>query len=598
MNFKDVYGELKRRNVFKAALAYLVVSWIILQVISIVFPMLNIPGFISKSILVILILGFPLWVIFAWIYEVTPEGLRKTKKVSRHHSITAETSNKFNKIILGALAIAIVLLGANLYSNYSTTTSEEINPGSSITKISTNSLESEEKSIAVLAFADMSPDKDQEYFSDGISEEILNYLAKNPELKVISRTSSFSFKGENTDIREIGQKLNARYILEGSVRKADSTFRITAQLIHVDDGAHLWSETYDRKMDDIFKIQDEIAEAVTRNLEASLLGIKIASVDPEAYNNYLQAKSLRNQFTLEAIKKADDLIDKAIEIDSNYAPSWYIKAKITANLFELEYKAANKDHIEKIVHFLNTAIDLDPKYPEPYVFLAEIENFKGNVEVSKSLMRKALDLDRNNSYAWRALAMDPTVPLDQRFEFMKKAMISDPLNFVNHFYLTWLHFEAGNYEEALEALNINISHYPNAVQSYVFKAELLGLQGKYEEAFVALEKETDKRQKLYGRTILLIKQGKEQEGLIAIKKFADEYSENPPFYAMAQFYALLNEPQMAYEWLDKTLENSPGSIVNIRWDPYLDNLRGSARFKTFVKKANLPEIKPVNIQVD
>lgn len=219
-----------------------------------------------------------------------------TKNVVPEHSITNKTSNRLNYVIIGSLVIAIALLTYSIASQkqvVSESNLESISEGASESLISNEIVTAvaTAKSIAVLAFADMSPEKDQEYFSDGISEEILNLLAKVPDLKVISRTSSFSLKGKGLDIKEIGKKLHVNHVLEGSIRKSGNTFRITAQLINVTTGAHIWSETYDRNMEDIFKIQDEIATKVTQQLRVSLLGIPLTSTtaNTEAYKLYLQA---------------------------------------------------------------------------------------------------------------------------------------------------------------------------------------------------------------------------------------------------------------------------------------------------------------------
>ena len=264
MNFKNYIKELKRRNVIKSALAYVVVSWVTIQVMSIVLPTIEAPAFVMKLLLVVLIMGFPLWIVFAWVYEITPEGIKKTTTINPDESITPETSNRLNKIIIGALGVAIVLLAINLFKGNGAASQTVVEDSVDETTV-------DDKSIAVLAFADMSPEKDQEYFSDGISEEILNLLAKVPELKVISRTSSFSYKGKDQDVKKIGEELHVGHVLEGSVRKSGNTFRITAQLINTLTGAHIWSETYDHEMQDIFEIQDRIAAVVTNQLKVTLL---------------------------------------------------------------------------------------------------------------------------------------------------------------------------------------------------------------------------------------------------------------------------------------------------------------------------------------
>lgn len=280
---------------------------------AIIIPAFELPGSLLRISIIILSVCFPLWLIFSWIYEITPEGIKKTKSVLPERSIAGQTSNQLNYIIIIGLVIALGLLIKNSISTQASPVAED-----SITEVAND------KSVAVLAFADMSPEHDQEYFSDGISEEILNLLTKVPELKVISRTSSFSYKGMEVTIKKIGQELNVSHILEGSIRKSGNTFRITTQLIDATNGTHVWSETYDRNMQDIFKVQDEIATNVTQQLKISLLGTELSStpIDTNAYNLYLQARQLNLQSSSEGNANAFKLIRESMDIDSTYAPAW------------------------------------------------------------------------------------------------------------------------------------------------------------------------------------------------------------------------------------------------------------------------------------
>jgi len=360
MNIKFYIQELKRRNVIKAALAYLVVAWVITQVVATVFPLFGAPQYMTKIVVFVLIIGFPLWLIFSWVYEITPDGIKRTVSIKPEESIAPETSNRLNKLIIGGLAIAILLLLYNMYKGPEATLSE--------TEELTETPVENDKSIAVLAFADMSPEKDQEYFSDGISEEILNLLAKIPDLKVISRTSSFSYKGKQQNIKKIGEELQVGHVLEGSIRKSGNTFRITAQLIKVSDGAHIWSETYDRDMTDIFKIQDEIATKVTQQLKVTILGngINAKVTNTEAYNLYLQAKQLHSQRSYNNSINAEKLIRQSIAIDSTYAPSWSLLSDIIYMITANYMKLPLEEGITTGKQAALKAIDLDPQYAFDY----------------------------------------------------------------------------------------------------------------------------------------------------------------------------------------------------------------------------------------
>ncbi len=244
------WGELKRRNVVRVTVAYVIVGWLILQLTDVLVPLLTLPEWAGRLIFLLLLVGFPLALFFAWAFELTPEGLKKGKDVDRSDSITHLTGRKLDFGIIGVLVVAVgFLLVDKIYLSEEDTAADEV-------------IATERQSIAVLPFVNMSPDPDQEYFSDGLSEEILNLLAKIPELKVIGRTSSFAFKGKNEDLRIIGEALGVNTLLEGSVRKSGDRVRITAQLIDVSDASHIWSETYNRTLDDIFAVQDDVAAAI------------------------------------------------------------------------------------------------------------------------------------------------------------------------------------------------------------------------------------------------------------------------------------------------------------------------------------------------
>jgi TolB-like protein/Flp pilus assembly protein TadD len=317
--------ELKRRNVFKVGAAYVVLAWLLAQVTDVFLEPFGAPDWVIKTVLLVLLIGFPLALFFAWAFELTPEGIKKEKDVDRSQSITSQTGRKLDFVIIFVLIMA---LGYFAYDKFvlepepsAAAASLEAEAGSE-----TPEPGSVDRSIAVLPFVNMSDDKGNEYFSDGISEEILNALAKVKELKVAGRTSSFAFKGQNQDLRQIGDTLGVEHILEGSVRKSGTKIRITAQLIQVDDGFHLWSDSYDRELTDIFAIQDEIANAILVQLKAHLLEeapqISTARTNSEAYDLYLLARQRMYERSGPNIQNAADLLDRAIALDPEYAPAY------------------------------------------------------------------------------------------------------------------------------------------------------------------------------------------------------------------------------------------------------------------------------------
>ncbi|NNE04399.1 MAG: adenylyl cyclase, partial [Xanthomonadales bacterium] len=309
--------ELKRRNVFKVGIAYAVVAWLILQVADVMIDNIGAPDWLFRAIVLVLALGFPLVLVFAWAFELTPEGIKREKDVDRSQSIAPQTGQKLNYAIMAVMALA---LGYFIWDKFSASAPEPVASASDEQVI--------DKSIAVLPFVNMSADENNEYFSDGLSEELLNLLAKVDGLKVAARTSSFKFKNSDDDIADIGQKLNVATILEGSVRKHGNQARITAQLIKVDDGFHLWSETYDRNLDNIFQVQDEIARAIVDALKLPLLGqdeqaVAASSASSfEAYDLYLLGRHHYRQVNEQGFKKAVEYFTRATDVDPDYAPAW------------------------------------------------------------------------------------------------------------------------------------------------------------------------------------------------------------------------------------------------------------------------------------
>jgi TolB-like protein len=306
----SLFEELKRRNVFRVGAAYVVVGWLIIQVVETIFPIYGIAESWIRLVITVLAIGLIPLLIFAWAFELTPEGLKKESDVDRTQSIAPHTGKKLDRTIMVVLALALVYFAVDKFvlnpqreaavqEQVAVQVEEAIQQGRTEALVESYG----DKSIAVLAFQDMSQDKDQEYLSDGIAEELLNLLAKIPDLRVISRSSAFSFKGQNLELTEIAERLNVAHILEGSVRKAGNKVRITAQLIEARSDTHLWSETYDRELDDIFAIQDEISATVVAQLKITLLGEapKTVEINSEAYALFLQARHLGQQFTVDTI---------------------------------------------------------------------------------------------------------------------------------------------------------------------------------------------------------------------------------------------------------------------------------------------------------
>lgn len=319
----DFFSELKRRNVFRVGAVYLAVSWLLTQIAGSLESAIGLPGWFDGMVVALLALGFPVAILLAWAFELTPDGLKRTAEVAAGDSIATKTGRRLDYVLLGAAALAIVVVAADRLAprkDAPTAVASGSAPAGAVL---------DDKSIAVLPFVDLSPEGDQEYFADGLSEELLNVLAQSQDLRVAGRTSSFAYKGRNVDLREIGEALGVAHILEGSVRKSGQRIRVTAQLIKASDGYHIFSDSYDRNLADIFAVQDDIAGKIGETLMARLSGDTAQETAPaalEAYDLYLLAR--QRIYTRESapMHEADELLDRALAIDPDYAPALAQKA--------------------------------------------------------------------------------------------------------------------------------------------------------------------------------------------------------------------------------------------------------------------------------
>lgn len=582
---KRIIQELQRRNVIKSALAYLVFAWIITQVASIILPTFGAPVYLVRTIIFILVIGFPFWLIFAWVYEITPDGIKKTVAVVPEESITPQTSNRLNKIIIGALAIAILLLIFNIFNQ------NQVAASTPMDNVLTETPE-QEKSIAVLAFADMSANKDQEYFSDGISEEILNLLAKLPNLKVISRTSSFSYKNKEQNIKKIGEELQVSHVLEGSVRKAGNTFRITTQLIDIKSGAHIWSETYDRNIEDIFKIQDEIAAKVIQRLKVTLLGNKFESttVNTDAYNLYLQAKQLRTQNSSEGNNNALKLIQESIAIDSLYAPAWALYSECVFDSAFSYVKISIEDAISIGKPAAQKAIELDPKFAIGYLRLADFENASWNFKKETELIQKAVVLDMHHPEVIKSQSNSQLTYGKKHLAIalQLKILDIDPLTALHHYNLGLFYWIDENYHKAEAALNHYLLLNPNSEIANNMMAQIQLSLNNPIKALEFVEKDTDPFWKLYRKSMVVYAMNNKPEADRLLNQLIAEWG-NDSWPNIAHVYAFRGNKDEAFKWLNLALENKDVSLLEILNYPEIKILWGDPRWNKFINKLGLPE---------
>jgi TolB-like protein/tetratricopeptide (TPR) repeat protein len=546
---KSLLGELKRRNVFKVGVAYAVVAWVIAQVLDVASSNFAVPEWFTKIVLIMLVLGLPVALLLSWAYEVTPEGVKKTAEVDKAKSITPKTGAKINKVIAVGLALALAFI---VYDKW-------LAPGAGP---GVREAEAGQASIAVLPFADLSPKGDQGYFADGISEEILNVLAQIPSLKVAGRTSSFTFKGKNEDLREIAEQLGVKYVLEGSVRKDNDRVRITTQLISAADGFHLWSKTYDRELTDIFTVQDEISKAVADALEIQLgIGDQPAihkiTVNPESYSIYLRARQALHERTGEALGQARSLFETAVILAPDFSEGWSALAR-TYSLLPF-YQFGEDDPFKlmgKGKSAAKKALALNPGNAEAYSALANLSIRLMEWDDAALANAKAEALAPNDAEIANFIGdfYRNTGDLPNAIKWEQHAFDLDPLHEVNARDLATAYLIAGDNESALKYALVAEKLAPDSVYPMQIKAFALANGRRFKDADALLEAGRAKREQnpfifLQTEAFVAIREGKRKEALGFLEKMG-EMAEQGTGYAgiLYIYYMYLGETEQGVKW--------------------------------------------------
>jgi TolB-like protein/DNA-binding winged helix-turn-helix (wHTH) protein/Flp pilus assembly protein TadD len=454
-----------------------------------------------------------------------------------------------------------------------------------------------DKSIAVLPFADMSPARDQEYFSDGLTQQLIDDLAKVSGLKVIGWSSAFQLKGKNEDLRDVGRKLNVANVLEGSVRHEGNHVRITAELIKADNGFQLWSQTYDREIADIFAVQDEIARAATQALQVKLLGgngqpvaANLRSANPEAYQAYLQAEYFGGRGpSKKDFGKALTYADTAIKLDEEYAPAWALRASV-------QNMMAESGLIDPTEGFRNArddaerAIALDPTLASAYLALAATQIScdwdwdAANTSITKAeaLEPGSVEVLRMRSYLSRILGN-----LDQAIQLYEQAVALDPLRINSYSGLGYLLYAAGRYQEAQAALQKTLDLNPQASYVHLTLGKILIAEGKPQQAVVEIEKEPIEWGKFTGQALAYHALGREQDSNAALAALIAKYHTTAP-YQIAQVYAYRGEADKSFEWLERAYEQRDPGLPEIKSNPQFKTLHHDPRYIALLKRMRLP----------
>lgn len=591
----SLFNELKRRNVFKVAIAYIVVAWFVLQVADVVLNNITAPGWVFKVLMLFVALGFPFAIIFAWAFEMTPEGLKRESEVDRSQSITPVTGKKLNSLITALLVLA---LGYFVFDKFVLSAGRDAALVEATTQAAAETTApvvqepmEVEKSIAVLPFVNMSSDAEQEYFSDGLSEELLNLLAKIPDLKVASRSSSFQFKGEKFDLKDVAEKLDVAHVLEGSVRKSGNQVRITAQLIKAEDGYHMWSETYDRSLDNIFAIQDEISAAVVEALKIELLGEvpKAEVVNPEAYALWLKGRYLYAKWGEENFKLAIEALKQALVIEPEYALAWaslsvgYLTQTTSGYRSRDEGLALARDAIDK-------ALAIEPEMPDVLSRLSLIQaSFEWDWTGAEASVQKALELEPDNLRVLSAAASisGSLGRLDEAMAYYQRILANDPLNLITLYNVGDLLHRQGLLEESKAIFRRLLELNPEDWGTHTQLGIILLKQGHPEEAWAELDLEVDSQQQEIGRILALPALGRKEEAQLRLDNFVQQ-NQSWAAYPIAGIFAWHGDSETAFTWLERAYQQRDSSMSGIISDPLLTSLHDDPRWASLLDRMGLP----------
>ncbi len=585
-------AELKRRNVVRMALLYAVAGWVILQIADVLFEQLGVPPWAFRFVLGLLLLGFPIALIFSWIFELTPEGVKRTGDVAPGESVVGQTGQRMNLLIVVLLVIAIGLLATDrFFPGDAIATAGSPRPGEApVTAQQPDETGAPNSSIAVLPFVNMSDDPDNDYFSDGLSEELLNTLVKLGGLKVSGRTSSFAFKGQNIDLREVGDILNVANVLEGSVRKAGSRVRITAQLVETRNGYHLWSETFDRNLDDIFAIQEEIAAQVADAMHVTLLGESavVESADSKAYEEYLRGVYIfqRNPDELEPLNRAQTHLENALAIDPEYVDA-------LGGLFKVwDFKNRNgwgdfRDSLERMEQI---GRDLERLAPESDRTLSAI----GRIATVN------FDYAKSADYLGKAAARFPaSVPVlgeyaaaltnlhryPEAIATIEKASSLDPLSLDILRWKSYIYFRSGDCEVVDQVRKRALEIEPSVGRFHYYAAMcVFETRGDVPAATALAEQEPLGWARNSALAILYEVAGETDKAQAEVDAMLARYG-SAASYQYAQVYAQWGDTEAALEQVERALSIRDPGVIQAGGDRLLDPIAEEPRFQKVLRDA-------------
>jgi TolB-like protein/Flp pilus assembly protein TadD len=452
-----------------------------------------------------------------------------------------------------------------------------------------------DKSIAVLPFVDMSEKKDQEYFADGMAEEIINLLTKVPDLHVPARTSSFYFKGKSTKVPDIARELGVADVLEGSIRRSGNQIRVTAQLVRADNGYHLWSETYDRDLQDVFKVQDDIANAVVQNLQITLMGgpltrQKGGTQNLDAYQLYLRAVSARLQNTRASLEAERGYLDQAIKLDPTFGLAW-VGLSFNAMVLTDDGALPIKEGYEHTRQLAQHALELSPELATAHAVLQYVHaEYDWDWAASEAEGRQALSLDPTDTSAlmFTGMLSYRLGRWDDAERQLRSALARDPLDTYTNWHLATALYAAGRFADAEAAYRKLFAIAPNFLWTRTYLGKTLLAEGKPEEALAMVQQEDNDENRLTILPIALQAAGRKTEADEALKALITKFADSESYY-VAMTYAYRGDHDLALQWLDHAYKLKDTGLVEMVGEPLLKNLANDPRYKAFLRKMNLPE---------
>jgi TolB-like protein/Flp pilus assembly protein TadD len=581
VNPKKFLTELKRRNVYKVAIAYAVVAWLLMQIATQVFPFLEIPNWAIRLVIMLIVIGFPIALVIAWAFELTPEGLKRTEFADELPRKSARSRVWIYVVIVaGAISVSLFLLGRY--------TSSKQSEGAQLP----------EKSIAVLPFDNLSRDPDNAYFTEGIQDEILTRLAKIADLKVISRASTQRFKSAPDNLPVIAKQLGVTNILEGSVQKSADQVRVNVQLINALTDAHLWADIYDRKLTDIFAVESDIAKTIADTLQAKLTGSEQHAIaarpteNTEAHQLYLKGRFFWNKRTANDLKTAITYFQQAIDKDSNYALAYAGLADSYALLPDFGAGSPQESFPPARIA-AKKALALDDTLAEAHTSLAQVLyaydlDFDGSIRG----FRRAIELNPNYATAHHWLGIGPLIRsgrFDEAIVEGKRAVELDPLSLINNADLGNDYFLARRYDEAIEQVRKTLEMDPGFYSAYIALGQALEMKGARDAAIEEYQKARGLNDDPSILALLghaYASSGNKTEAVKILEQLQELSKQRyVSAYSLAIVYLGLGDKEEALRWLEKSYQDRAGTdIGSIKIDPFLDLLRGDPGFEALAEK--------------